>query len=179
MARTFLTLLVPMLLACAAHAQSAPQSAWVKECEKGTLVGLDEDDNEKKMEVNNCVTRYEYIGPNSGMLVLSAALHHSHLSGKDSRHLKVTVPLGVLLPAGISATVVRKDSWDRAAEDRKGDSVQELKLTYTDCFASGCFANVAVTPEILTSLKSGRAHHPCDIEDGNSICHASSSGGLR
>jgi invasion protein IalB len=158
MARTFLAVLTLMLLAPAAYTQNAPPGTWVKVCDKGTLIGLDEDDNEKKMEVSNCVTRYEYIEPNSAVVVFSAALHHAQLGGKDRHHLKVTVPLGVLLAAGVGATVVREDTWDRVAKDRKlkgGDSVQELKLTFTDCFAWGCFANVEATPETLTNLKTG------------------------
>jgi invasion protein IalB len=143
----------------AAAPRSGPESAWVKLCDKGTLTAKDKDGKEEKKEINICMTHHERIDANSGMLILSAALHNTKLDGKDTNHLRVMVPLGMLLPAGMRATVFPKDVWDKVVKNEKLEKTDEgkvktLKLTYTHCHQVGCVAEVDATPELLTSLKT-------------------------
>jgi len=138
---------------------STPQSAWVKLCDKGNLTVKDKDGKEEKKELNICMTHHERIDANSGMLILSAALHHTKLDGKDSHHFRVMVPLGMLLPAGMRATVFPKDVWEKVTKNEKLSEPEEkkvkaLKLVYTHCHQVGCVAELEATPEVLTSLKS-------------------------
>jgi len=149
----------PEKKAPAAAPTSTPQSAWVKLCDKGTLKAKDKDGKEETKELNICMTHHERIDANSGMLILSAALHHTKLDGKESHHFRVMVPLGMLLPAGMRATVFPKDVWEKVVKNEKLEKsdeskVKALKLTYTHCHAVGCVAELEATAEVLTNLKS-------------------------
>jgi invasion protein IalB len=138
---------------------STPESAWVKLCDKGTLTAKDKEGKEEKKELNICMTHHERIDANSGMLILSAALHDTKLDGKESHHLRVMVPLGMLLPAGMRATIFPKDVWEKVTKNEKLEKADEakvkgLKLAYTHCHQVGCVAELEATPEILKDLKS-------------------------
>jgi invasion protein IalB len=137
---------------------STPESAWVKLCDKGTLTAKDKEGKEEKKELNICMTHHERIDANSGMLILSAALHETKLDGKETHHFRVMVPLGMMLPAGMRATVFPKDVWEKVVKNVKLDKSDEgklkpMKLVYTHCHQVGCVAEVEATPEILTNLK--------------------------
>jgi invasion protein IalB len=137
----------------------APESAWVKLCDKGTLTAKDKDGKEQKKDLNICMTHHERIDANSGMLILSAALHNTKLDGKETNHFRVMVPLGMLLPAGMRATVFPKDLWEKVVKNEKLEKADEakvkgLKLNYTHCHQVGCVAELEATPEILTTLKT-------------------------
>lgn len=142
----------------AATPTSTPQSAWVKLCDKGSLTAKDKDGKEEKKDLSICMTHHERIDANSGMLILSAALHHTNLDGKDTHHFRVMVPLGMLLPAGMRATIFPKDVWEKVTKKEKLEKADEskvkaLKLTYTHCHQVGCVAEVEATPEVLKDLK--------------------------
>jgi invasion protein IalB len=143
----------------AAAPSSGPESAWVKLCDKGTLTAKDKDGKEQKKELNICMTHHERIDANSGMLILSAALHNTKLDGKETNHFRVMVPLGMLLPAGMRATAFPKDLWEKVTKNEKLEKADEsklkaLKLVYTHCHQVGCVAEVEATPEVLTTLKT-------------------------
>jgi invasion protein IalB len=143
----------------AAAPSSGAESAWVKLCDKGTLTAKDKDGKEEKKELNICMTHHERIDANSGMLILSAALHNTKLDGKETNHLRVMVPLGMLLPAGMRATIFPKDVWEKVTKNEKLEKADEgkvksLKLVYTHCHQVGCVAETEATPEILTGLKT-------------------------
>jgi invasion protein IalB len=105
------------------------------------------------------MTHHERIDANSGMLILSAALHNTKLDGKETNHFRVMVPLGMLLPAGMRATAFPKDLWEKVTKNEKLEKADEsklkaLKLVYTHCHQVGCVAEVEATPEVLTTLKT-------------------------
>ena len=54
--------------------------------------------------------------------------------------LRLTVPLGVLLPNGLNMTV---------------DQVDMGTVGYLTCFADGCMTQVDMTPDVVSSLKGG------------------------
>src|SRR5438874_12682703 len=87
----------------AAAAPTAAQSAWVKLCEKATAVSKDKDGKEQKKDLNICLTHHERLDGNSGMVLVSAAVRQ--VEGQDKQHFMVMVPLGMLLQAGMRATL--------------------------------------------------------------------------
>jgi invasion protein IalB len=139
----------------AAAAPPGAQSAWVKLCEKATAVTKDKDGKEDKKDVNICLTHHERLDGNSGMVLVSAAVRQ--VEGNDKQHFMVMVPLGMLLQAGMRATLYPKDAWEKIQKNEKVDEskLKAVKLNYTLCHPAGCTAEMDVTPELLTDLKTG------------------------
>ena len=79
------------------------QSAWVKLCETATGVAKDKDGKEEKKELNICLTHHERLDGNTGMVLVSAAVRQ--VQGQDKQHFMLMVPLGMMLQAGMRATL--------------------------------------------------------------------------
>jgi invasion protein IalB len=118
-----------------AAAAEAPQSAWVKLCEKATLKKADK---EEKLDI--CLTHHERLDGNTGMVIVSAALRE--VQGNPKKHLMIMVPLGVALPAGLQIKI---------DEDK-----EPTKLVYTICHPGGCTAEVEATDDMVGKLKKGK-----------------------
>jgi invasion protein IalB len=138
----------------AAAAQAAPQSAWVKLCEKATAVTKDKDGKEAKKDLNICLTHHERLDGNTGMVLVSAAVRQ--VDGQDKQSFMVMVPLGMLIQPGMRATIYPKDMWEQVQKDEKVDEtkLKGLKLGYTLCHPAGCTAEVEAPPELITDLKA-------------------------
>jgi invasion protein IalB len=139
----------------AAPAQAAPaQSAWVKLCEKAAGIVKGKDGKEEKKELNICLTHHERLDGNTGMVLVSAALRQ--IEGQEKQHFMVMVPLGMMLQAGMRATLYPKDAWEAVQKKEKIDEskLKAIKLAYTLCHPAGCTAEVEATPELLNDLKS-------------------------
>jgi invasion protein IalB len=138
----------------AAAAQAAPQSAWVKLCEKATAVTKDKDGKEAKKDLNICLTHHERLDGNTGMVLVSAAVRQ--VEGQDKQSFMVMVPLGMLIQPGMRATIYPKDMWEQVQKDEKVDEtkLKGLKLGYTLCHPAGCTAEVEAPPELITDLKA-------------------------
>lgn len=134
---------------------AAPQSAWVKLCEKATGVGRTKEGKEEKKELNVCLTHHERLDGNSGMVLVSAALRQ--VEGQDKQHFMVMVPLGMMLQAGMRATLYPKDAWDKVQKNEKVEEagLKAIKLAYTLCHPAGCTAEMEATPELINDLKAG------------------------
>ncbi len=139
----------------AAPAAGAPQSAWVKLCEKAPFAGKDKDGKEVKTEKSICLTHHERIDGNSGMVLVSAAIRQ--IEGDTKSHLMVMVPLGMALAPGMQIGVYAKDMWDKVNKGEKVDDskLKPIKLAYALCHAAGCTAEAETTPEMLTEIKGG------------------------
>jgi invasion protein IalB len=166
MARSLLTLLVMLLLAAAGQAQrtptNTPAKAWVKLCEKNQVKGKDKEGRELTKDVDACVTQIEQIRPESGKVIVSAKYHQIKIDGQEKQSLQLTVPLGVVLPAGVAVTVFPKDLWDRLLKNQKLKKAEEEKLktatvplTYAFCSEFGCNAEVEANTDLLGKLKGG------------------------
>jgi invasion protein IalB len=136
---------------------SAPQSAWVKLCEKATAQVKGKDGKEEKKDLNIYLTHHERLDGNSGMVLVSAAFRQ--IDGQDKQHFMVMVPLGMLIQPGMRATVFPKNLWEKVQKNEKLEKAEEsklkgLKLEYTLCHAAGCTAEMEASPELLTDLKS-------------------------
>jgi invasion protein IalB len=138
-------------------AQAAPagqQSAWVKLCEKASGIMKGKDGKEEKKELNICLTHHERLDGNTGMVLVSAALRQ--VEGQDKQHFMVMVPLGMMLQAGMRATLYPKDAWEKMQKKEQVDEskLKAIKLTYTLCHPAGCTAELEATPELINDLKS-------------------------
>ncbi len=140
--------------AAAAAAPAAPQSAWVKLCEKATAVTKNKEGKDEKKDLNICLTHHERLDGNSGMVLVSAAVRQ--VEGQDKQAFMVMVPLGMLLQAGMRANLYPKDVWEKAQKKEKIDEtkLKSIKLVYTLCHPAGCTAETELTPELLSDLKT-------------------------
>ena len=98
---------------------------------------------------------HERIDGNSGMVLVSAAIRQ--IEGDPKSHLMVMVPLGMALPPGVQIGVYPKEMWDKIQKGEKVDDskLKPIKLGYALCHAAGCTAEVEVTAEIMTEVKTG------------------------
>src|SRR5262245_23599856 len=147
MARSLLTLLVMLLSTATGQAQRTPankplEGSWVKLCETNKVKGKDKDEDGKEVtkDVDTCVTLTEQIHPENGMVMVSAKYHQIKIDGQEKQSFQLTVPLGVVLPAGLGITVFPKNLWDKLLKSEKLEKADEEKLkaatiplTYTFC----------------------------------------------
>ena len=135
---------------------AAAQSAWVKLCEKATGIAKDKDGKEEKKEVNICLTHHERLDGNTGMVLVSAAVRQ--VEGQDKQHFMVMVPLGMMIQAGMRATLYPKDAWEKVQKNEKladESKLKAIKLAFTLCHPAGCTAEMEATPELISDLKTG------------------------
>jgi invasion protein IalB len=140
----------------------APEGSWVKLCEKNQVKGKDKEGKELTKDVDACVTLTEQIHPENGMVMVSAKYHQVKIDGQEKQSLQLTVPLGVVLPAGLGVTVFPKDLWDKLLKNEKLEKAEEEKLkastvplTYTFCGQLGCNAEIEANADLLNKLKGG------------------------
>jgi invasion protein IalB len=131
--------------AAGAAQPAAAQSAWVKLCEHASGVAKDKDGKEQKKDVNICLTHHERLDGNTGMVLVSAAIRQ--IEGQEKQHFMVMVPLGMLIQAGMRATIYPKDLWEKAQKNEKLEKADEAKLkgaklAYTLCHPAGCTAEI-------------------------------------
>lgn len=140
----------------------APEGSWVKLCEKNQVKGKDKDGKEVTKDVDACVTLTEQIHPENGMVMVSAKYHQIKIDGQEKQSFQLTVPLGVVLPAGLGITVFPKNLWDKLLKSEKLEKADEEKLkaatiplTYTFCSTLGCNAEIEGNADLLNKLKAG------------------------
>jgi invasion protein IalB len=146
-----------------APAASAPQSAWVKLCEKTQVprVGKDGkpliviDGKPSYDEKEICLTHHERLDGNTGMVLVSAAIRK--VEGQDKQHLMIMVPLGMALPPGIKTAVYTKEQWAKAAKKETIDEkqLQPIDLKYLLCHQGGCTAETEATSQLIDAMKTG------------------------
>ena len=131
-----------------------PQSAWVKLCEKAAGIVKGKDGKEEKKELTICLTHHERLDGNTGMVLVSAALRQ--IEGQDKQHFMVMVPLGMMIPAGMRASLYPKEDWEKIQKKEQIDEskLKAIKLAYTLCHPAGCTAEVEATPELINELKA-------------------------
>jgi invasion protein IalB len=139
----------------AAAAPAAPQSAWVKLCEKGQIPGKDKDGKVTKEEKSICLTHHERLDGNTGMVLVSAALRQ--IEGDPKPHMMIMVPLGMAIPPGLRAAVYDNEQWAKAQKNEKIDDskIKAFQLRFTLCHPAGCTAEIEAPPELVTQMKTG------------------------
>ncbi len=144
----------PAAAAPAAAAAAPSQSAWVKLCEKGTVMAKDKDGKEVKEDHTICLTHHERIDASSGIVLVSAAIRQVD-EGKNPL-LMVMVPLGMAIAPGMQVGVYPKDMWDKIQKGEKVDDTKlvPLKMTYILCHSAGCTGELEATPQMIGDLKT-------------------------
>ncbi len=139
----------------AKQAAAQQQSPWVKLCEKAKVRVKDKDGKDGSQEKTLCLTTHEQLDANTGMPVISAAIREAE--GSDKHVLAIMVPLGMVIPAGMRAAIVDKNTWESALGGKQIDdkNLKIAQLNYAYCYAAGCTAEVQATKEIIDDMKKG------------------------
>jgi invasion protein IalB len=114
-----------------ATAGGAPEDAWVKLCMKS------DQTNNKEI----CLTNHEGLEPNTGMVLIAAAVRK--VEGEDKQQLLVRVPTAyaLVIPAGVQIKI---------------DDGQPIQLQYMICFPTSCQVQLELTKELFDSMRKGK-----------------------
>lgn len=122
--------------------QKAESPKWTKICETiSTIANENQKDakDQQKKNVKVCMTQVEwFVDIISGDTVGIAV---RQVEGNDKQQLIVTMPPGVVIPAGVQAKI---------------DDKEALKLPYTACHRLACSAEIEATPQIIDQMKKGK-----------------------
>jgi len=96
---------------------------------------------------------FEAIESNTGQLIASVRLEE--IEGAPKQVLAVTVPLGVVIPAGVKLAVYNADQWARAAKNETIElkDLKSVGLQFSHCLRIGCTAEAQATEEVSDLLK--------------------------
>jgi invasion protein IalB len=143
--------------AAAPAAGGEGQSSWVKLCDKVASASKDKDGKETKTEKNVCATFHDTIDANSGMTVVSAAVRE--VEGDPKPDIQVTVPLGMIIPAGARVSVLSAEQAEKLKKGEEIDAkaVKQVDLKFTACLPNGCTAEVQAPDDILALMKTSSA----------------------
>ncbi len=135
----------------AAPAQAAdtarkPGDVWYKICMDAPVpepVKLSEPPKQQKPEeikkVNMCITQVDVRDNVIGALRGKLAIRRT--AGQEKPQLMAMLPLGEILPLGALVKI---------------DDKEPIKLTYQSCDQAGCYAEAAVEPAVVDSMKTGK-----------------------
>src|SRR5262245_29254973 len=114
-----------------AAAGGAPEDAWVKLCMK----------SEQTQNKEICLTNHEGLEPNTGMVLIAAAVRK--VEGEDKQQLLVRVPTAyaLVIPAGVQIKI---------------DDGQPIQLQYTICFPTSCQVQLELTKEMFDNMRKGK-----------------------
>jgi invasion protein IalB len=101
---------------------------WSKICDKG-----------QEADAKQICFVGKYARDETGSIVVMAMLIEPE--GDSKKMLRITLPLGVQLQLGMTATV---------------DQGQPMQGSYAVCLANGCMAEYEVSGELIANLKSGQ-----------------------
>ncbi len=104
---------------------------WVKVCKSG------EDTGNKQV----CLVSHEGLDPNSGLVVVTAAVRT--VEGEDKQHLLVTVTTAytLVIPVGVQIKI---------------DENEPIQLQYGVCLPPSCQAQMELTKEMLEKMRTGK-----------------------
>ncbi len=114
-----------------AAAGAPPEDAWVKLCMK----------SEQTQNKEICLTNHEGLEPNTGMVLIAAAVRK--VEGEEKQQLLVRVPTAyaLVIPAGVQIKI---------------DDGQPIQLQYTICFPTSCQVQLELTKEMFDSMRKGK-----------------------
>jgi len=110
---------------------AAADEAWVKLCMK----------SEQTQNKEICLTNHEGLEPNTGMVLIAAAVRK--VEGEDKQQLLIRVPTAyaLVIPAGVQIKI---------------DEAQPIQLQYTICFPTSCQVQLELTKEMFDSMRKGK-----------------------
>lgn len=117
--------------ATAAAPAGAAQDAWVKLCMSN------QQTNEKEI----CLINHEGLEPNTGMVLIAAAVRKAE--GEDKQQLLIRVPTAyaLVMPAGVQIRI---------------DEEQPIQLQYSICFPTSCQVQMELTDELYQKMRAGK-----------------------
>jgi invasion protein IalB len=117
--------------ATGAEAGQASGSAWVKVCSNNEQTGF------KQL----CLVKYEGVDPNTGTLLVTAAVRG--VAGEDKQNLLVgvTTTATLVIPVGMQIKI---------------DDGQPISLKYATCLPTSCQAQMELTKEIFDKMRKGK-----------------------
>lgn len=118
-----------------------PAVYWVKICDKMQIPDPAAKDPKtaKPIDRGFCLTQHERLDGNSGSILVAAAIREDE--GVPKKGLLVTVPLGMIIPAGLGVVF-----------DDEKDEKKIIKLAFDACLPSGCTAEVEASPELIDQM---------------------------
>lgn len=107
------------------------ESAWVKLCLKNDQTGNKEI----------CLVNHEGLEPNTGMVLVSAAVRT--VEGEDKQSLLVRLPTAysLVIPAGVQIKI---------------DEGEPISLQYAVCFPTSCQVQIELTKEMFDNMRKGK-----------------------
>jgi invasion protein IalB len=114
-----------------AQIAGATEDAWVKLCMK----------SEQTQNKEICLINHEGLEPNSGMVLIAAAVRK--VEGEDKQQLLIRVPTAyaLVIPPGVQIKI---------------DENEPIKLQYTLCFPTSCQVQMELTKEMMDSMRKGK-----------------------
>jgi len=115
----------------AAGELGAPEDAWVKLCMK----------SEQTQNKEICLINHEGLEPNSGMVLIAAAVRK--VEGEEKQQLLIRVPTAyaLVIPPGVQLKI---------------DENEAIKLQYTICFPTSCQVQMELTKEMMDTMRKGK-----------------------
>lgn len=115
----------------AAAPAAGAQDAWVKLCMKN------EQTNEKQI----CLINHEGLEPNTGMVLIAAAVRKAE--GEDKQQLLIRVPTAyaLVIPAGVQLRIDEQDA---------------IPLQYQICFPTSCQVQMELTDDLYKKMRAGK-----------------------
>jgi invasion protein IalB len=134
---------------------SEVMSGWKKICKTAGVVKKDKAGKDEAKDVRVCLTANDWHESKTGKVVFSAAIRQ--VGGDDKQFFMVTVPLGMMLQAGVRGVVFPKDLWAKAQKNEKVDEskLKAIALKYMLCHPGGCDSELELTPELINDLETG------------------------
>jgi invasion protein IalB len=117
--------------AAGAGAGQANGSAWVKLCSKNEQTGF------KQL----CIVKYEGVDPNTGTVMVTAAVRSVEGEDKQSLLVGVTTAATLVIPVGVQI---------------KFDDGQPISLKYAICLPPSCQVQTELTREIFDKMRKGK-----------------------
>jgi len=116
----------------AAGAEGGPEeAAWVKVCRK----------NEQTGNKQICLVQHEGLDPNTGIVLVSAAVRSVEGVDKQSLLVGVTTANSLVIPAGVQIKI---------------DDGEPISLQYAVCLPTSCQAQMELTKEVFDKMRKGK-----------------------
>jgi invasion protein IalB len=115
----------------AAPAAGAAQDAWVKLCMS----------NQQTDEKEICLINHEGLEPNTGMVLIAAAVRKAEGEEKQQLLIRVPTAYALVMPAGVQIRI---------------DEEQPIQLQYSICFPTSCQVQMELTDELYQKMRSGK-----------------------
>jgi invasion protein IalB len=117
--------------AAGAEPGQANGSEWVKLCKK----------NEQTGNRQLCLVKYEGVDPNTGMMLVTAAVRVVEGEDKQTLMVGVTTADSLVMPAGVQIKI---------------DDTDPVALKYTICGSMNCQAQMDLTKETFDKMRKGK-----------------------